>query len=117
MHFSTLKPFVPSGSDYKKSKSLFLELGFAVNWEVEGLCELQCGDAIFLLQDFENLEMQQNYMLYVTVDDLDAFHDHLISLNLPERYEGVKFSPPEDRPWGERELHFLDLAGVCWHFS
>jgi hypothetical protein len=30
------------------------------------------------------------------------------------RVVGVKFRPPTEFPWG-REIHIIDLAGVCWH--
>jgi hypothetical protein len=30
------------------------------------------------------------------------------------RFSGFRLKPPTDFPWG-REVHFIDLAGVCWH--
>jgi len=117
MKFTKLRPFIPSGKDYVVSKYFFMDLGFKVNWEAEGLCELQFGEAVFLLQDFENIEMQQNYMVYINVDNLDEFYECLNGLGLDRKYPGVRYSKPEDRPWGVRELHLIDPAGVCWHFA
>lgn len=33
MKFLTLEPFVPSGSNFEGSKSLFVELGFSISWD------------------------------------------------------------------------------------
>lgn len=112
----SMKPFVPSGADYSLARSFFLDLGFVVNWESEGLAELQLGAAVFLLQDFENREMQENLMMYVEVEDLDAWWERLGQSGVLERYEGVRATEPTDFPWGEREVHLVDPAGVCWHF-
>jgi hypothetical protein len=87
---SSLKPFIPSGADFAMSKSFFLDLGFQLNWETEGLAELRLGAAAFLLQDLTGVL---------------------------ERYEGARAKEPTDYPWGERELHLIDPAGVCWHFA
>ncbi|MES2623879.1 MAG: hypothetical protein V4628_01250 [Pseudomonadota bacterium] len=117
MKLSNLRPFVPSGKDYALAKAFFLDIGFVDNWSDEALCELQFGDAKFLLQNFQHEEMQKNFMVYVNVDDLDAFYEHLVKLDLSRKYPGVKCSRPEKRPWGIRELHLIDPAGVCWHFA
>jgi hypothetical protein len=29
----------------------------------------------------------------------------------------VKAQEPRDFPWGLREVHLIDPAGVCWHFA
>ncbi len=116
MNFSSLLPFVPGGSDYSRSKALFLEMGFELAWEADAICEFQCVDARFLLQDLDNREFQENYMLRVGTNDLDVFYKFLVARNLHEKFPEVKFSQPEERPWGTREMHLIDLAGVCWHF-
>ena len=36
-----LKPFIPSGADFRLARSFFVDLGFVVNWETAGLAELQ----------------------------------------------------------------------------
>ena len=117
MSITKLKPFIPSGKDFQQSKLFFLDLGFKVNWEVAGLAELQLGEGIFLLQDFHNQTMQENLMMYVNVEDLDAWWAHLQDSGVCDRYPGVKASPPKTFPWGTREIHLIDPAGVCWHFA
>lgn len=112
-----LKPFIPSGPEFAKSKAFFQELGFEVRWEVDGLAELALGDVTFLLQDFHNVEMQSNLMIFVKVDDLDEWWRRIQASQVLERYEGVRAKEPTFFPWGQREVHLIDPAGVCWHFA
>jgi uncharacterized glyoxalase superfamily protein PhnB len=112
-----LKPFIPSGRDFARSKAFFRDLGFELRWEVEGLAEFSLGGAVFLLQDFHNKEMQENLMMFVSVDDLDAWWQHLQASGVLDKYEGVRAKKPTVYPWGQREVHLIDPAGVCWHFA
>jgi uncharacterized glyoxalase superfamily protein PhnB len=114
---SNLRPFVPSGKDFALAKAFCLDMGFVHNWGDNALCELQFGEAKFLLQNFAHEGMQQNFMIYVNVDDLDAFYEHLVKLDLGKKYPMVRVTEPKMRPWGIRELHLVDPAGVCWHFA
>ncbi len=109
-----LVPFVPGGSDFTKSRELFLELGFQELWENDGYVGFQCGPAKFILQDINEPAFAGNYMLKIEVADLDAWWAEIEPKQFPERFPGFRIKPPTDYPWG-REVHFIDLAGVCWH--
>lgn len=119
MSLTGLKPFVPSGADYERALAFFVDLGFKVRWRAQGhgLAELAMGEVAFLLQDLHNRELQENLMFAVEVTDLDAWWAHLESTGVLDRYEGVRAKPPMDYPWGRREVHLIDPAGVCWHFA
>jgi uncharacterized glyoxalase superfamily protein PhnB len=117
MTISTLKPFIPSGKDFDRAKQFFRDLGFVVNWEAPGLAELQLGSAVFLLQDFHDQHVQDNLMMFAKVDDLDAWWSHICASGVVERYQGVRAKEPTEYPWGLREVHLIDPAGVCWHFA
>jgi uncharacterized glyoxalase superfamily protein PhnB len=116
MKLSAIKPFIPSGKDFAASKAFFEELGFVENWQAEGCAELQFGDAVFILQALDNQVLQENFMVSVAVDDLDAFWQHLCDSGVLGRHPTVRAKPPTDYPWGNREVHLIDVAGVCWHF-
>jgi uncharacterized glyoxalase superfamily protein PhnB len=113
---SALKPFIPSGEDFSTAKRFFLDLGFSVNWEAKGYAELQLGAAVFILQDFHNQTVQENLMMLAKVDDLDAWWNHICASGVLGRYRGVRAKEPTEYPWGSREVHLIDPAGVCWHF-
>ena len=117
MSLLALKPFIPSGPDFDAAKAFFRDLGFAVNWEAEGIAEFQLGGATFLLQDFHNQEMQSNLMMFVSVENLDDWWRRILASGVLSRYPGVRAKEPADYPWGQREVHLVDPAGVCWHFA
>ena len=81
-----LKPFIPSGPDFQRAKAFFMDLGFAVAWEADGLAELQLGGAAFLLQQFDNPLVQSNLMMLVVVDDLDSWWQRIVDSGVLARY-------------------------------
>jgi hypothetical protein len=117
MPIRSLKPFIPSGADFARARQFFLDLGFALVWENSDLAELRLGAASFLLQRYENRELQENLMMMVEVDDLDGWWQHIQEAGVLQSYEGVRVKPPTRYPWGRREIHLIDPAGVCWHFA
>ena len=111
---TTLYPFVPSGPDFEAAIAFFAELGFARQWQHEGLAGLRFGGAYFMLQKIDVPEWQKNQMITYEVDDLKAYWSQIDAKNLAARFPGVRTRPPTAFPWG-REIHNIDPAGVCWH--
>jgi hypothetical protein len=111
---TTLYPFLPSGPRFEESIRFFGELGFETQWQHGGIVGLRFGGAYFILQDIDIKVWQENQMVTFEVDDLEAYWREVESLDLPGRYEGVRLRPPTDFPWG-RELHIIDIGGICWH--
>ncbi len=109
-----LVPFVPGGSDFAKSRELFGELGFEETWSSDGYVGFQSGGAKFILQDLNEPSFASNLMIRIEVQDLEAWWAAASAKGLPTRFSGFRLKPPTDFPWG-REVHFIDLAGVCWH--
>lgn len=109
-----LLPFVPSGPDFEQSRALFRELGFAELWSADGYTGLQCGAARFILQALDEPAFATHLMIRIDVDDLDAWCQEILPKDLPRRFAGFRINPPTQFAWG-REVHFIDLAGVCWH--
>jgi predicted enzyme related to lactoylglutathione lyase len=111
---TTLYPFVPSGPDFEAAIAFFAELGFARQWQHEGLAGLRFGGAYFMLQSIDVPEWQKNQMITYEVDDLEGYWSEIDAKGLAARFPGVRARPPTDFPWG-REIHIIDPAGVCWH--
>lgn len=115
-----LRTFVPS-KDLATSRQFYQDLGFNIAWEENDLVCFRLGDGDpapeFLLQRHYVKDWADNFMMHILVEDLDAWWIHLESLKLPERYEGVRLKAPEDYPWGLREVHLIDPAGVLWHIA
>lgn len=114
MKFLSLEPFIPSGSNFDGSKQFFLELGFHINWEVDGYIGFQRDECRFILQRFDNDAFAQNFMLSVKVDNVEEFRKDVLDKQLPTKY-GIRIGDISQQPYG-REVNIIDIAGVCWHF-
>jgi ectoine hydroxylase-related dioxygenase (phytanoyl-CoA dioxygenase family) len=112
-----LMAFVPAGSDYQKEIRFYEAIGFITVWKSEELAILKIGNFRFFLQNFENKEMQSNFMMNLEVENLDHWWNKINGLNLPEKFPGARAKAPEDYPWGKREIHLITPAGVLWHIA
>ncbi|MDA3960579.1 MAG: hypothetical protein PF961_07295 [Planctomycetota bacterium] len=109
-----LRPFVPSGADFEGARDLFIALGFEQLWAVDDYVGLRNGRADIILQRYDEPGFAENLMFRLDVADLDAWWAAF--KDLPERFPGCRIKGPTDYPWG-REVHLIDLAGVCWHIG
>jgi hypothetical protein len=114
MKFLSIEPFVPSGSEFGKSKELFKALGFAISWDVGDYIGFEKDGCRFILQKYENREFAENLMLSVKVDNVEEFWKEVQAKELSAKF-GIKIGKPTQQPYG-KELNIIDIAGVCWHF-
>ncbi|WP_435354221.1 hypothetical protein [Emticicia sp. SJ17W-69] len=114
MQFLSLEPFVPSGNNFEKSKELFQELGFIINWDSGDYVGFEKDGCKFILQNFDNIEFAQNFMLSVKISNAEEYWMDIIERKLPEKF-GIHISKPTQQPYG-KEVNIIDIAGVCWHF-
>ncbi len=112
---TVLRTFLPT-KDFEESKRFYQALGFeqVADGEVAIFDTAEPGGII--LQRYYNKEWAENLMLSLRVDDLDAWWAHIDSLDLPGNFGVRPPAPPKDYPWGLREVHVIDPAGVLWHF-
>jgi hypothetical protein len=115
MKFNSLEPFIPSGSDFEKSRRLFLALGFEIQWEAEGYIGFKKDACRFILQKFDDKHFAENLMVRLAVSNLDDFWDELNKKELAKKF-GIKLREPTEFPYG-REINLIDMAGVCWHIA
>jgi len=111
-----LQPFVPSGPDFKIACDFFIDLGFTKTWESGDYAGFACGQAKFILQNYDNPDFAGNLMIRIDVSDLDVWWQHVSKLDLANKYPNVKLKEPTNFPWG-REVNLIDPAGVCWHIG
>jgi hypothetical protein len=114
MKLLSLEPFVPAGPDFEKSKQLFQELGFKINWDAGDYVGFERDGCKFILQNFNKEEFAHNFMVSVQVDNAEEFWQFVVDKNLPEKF-GIRISKPQAQPYG-KEVNVIDIAGVCWHF-
>lgn len=111
-----LRPFIPSGENYGLAQRFFQDLGFEILYSDDRVSLFRVGEAEFFLQNFHDQAFQNQYMVELVVEHLDDWWERLQKENLGETY-GVRMKAPTIYPWGKREIHLIDPAGVCWHIS
>jgi hypothetical protein len=109
------RPFLPA-KNFEMSKNFYETLGFKKLLEGD-VAIFGIGKSTFILQNYFHQDWADNCMMQLMVDDLDAWWDHIIALDLPERF-GVR-SPmaPALQPWGLRVAYVFDPSGVLWHIA
>jgi len=115
MNYLSIEPFIPSGKDFDKSKQLFLELGFSIDWDGGELVGFKNGNCKFILQKYDNKAFAENLMLSVKVTDINEFWNAINKKNLSEKFGIAPITQPIQQPYG-KEVNIIDIAGVCWHF-
>lgn len=109
--------FVPSGKDYPLAIEFYTDLGFSIDYRSDELTVMRKDKCRFYHQNFALEQMQKNFMMNLDVEDLDAWWAQIQSAGLGEKYPGTRFVAPKDYPWGKREIHMIDPAGVLWHIA
>ena len=109
-----LKTFVPA-KDFEQSTQYYKDLGFSLNREDDGIKEFQIGTFRFLLQDYWVEDLASNFMMYLQVDDLDAWWNHIQQTKVLDKYQGIRAKAPELQSGGTRIAYLTDPAGVCWN--
>ncbi|NBD24405.1 VOC family protein [Paenibacillus glycinis] len=117
MNALKLRPFVPSGADYELAQRFFEELGFRKTYADGSLCLFRIGEQEFFLQNFHDQSFQDQFMLELAVEDLDGWWVRMQTMQRSGAYADMRAKEPTVYPWGKREVHLIDPAGVCWHFS
>ena len=87
-----IKAFVPA-KDFELSKRFYTDLGFTVASSSDGVAYLKAGGCSFLLQDFYEPTLADNFMVHLLVVDVDAWWRQVQDRDLAARY-GVRTAPP-----------------------
>lgn len=115
MKFNAIEPFIPSGTRFEESKELFVALGFQITWDGGDYIGFERDTCKFILQRYDNKELAENLMIRLSVSNLDEFWQEINAKELDKKFD-IKLKEPTQFPYG-REVHLLDLAGVCWHIA
>ena len=87
-----------------------------MEWEGEKIAQFRIGDSKFLLQDYYVKDHADNFMMFLLVDDANEWWDYIQQCGVVDKFN-MTLKPPENYPWGMREIHMLDPVGVFWHFA
>lgn len=108
-----IRPFLPS-RDYDLSKRFYEALGFEKVLDGE-VAIFNCHSGGFIVQRYYQKDWAENTMLQLMVDDLDAWWNYIVGLDLSNQFGVQSPKPPAMQPWGLRVAYLYDPAGVLWH--
>ncbi len=103
--------------NYIESQGFYRELGFYVRPVSSTMSYVEIQEGLgFYLQDYYVKKWVNNSMLFLELENLDAWEDYLKSKKLDLKYKYVRFTEIIEEDWG-REFFMHDPSGVLWHFG
>lgn len=111
----SIRPFI-GARNYEVSRSFYRDLGFQETVLSPNMSVFRTGSLWFYLQDAYVADWINNSMIFLEVEDVNAYWEELVTLDLPGRYEEVKLTPIRQYDWG-KECFLHDPSGVLWHFG
>ena len=114
-NLKSIRPFIGS-KDFKTSRAFYREMGFEEVLLPPKMALFKLGNFGFYLQDAYVKDWVDNTMLFLEVENLEAHLKHIQSLNLPQKYTGVRVSELVHNDWGS-EFFVHDPSGILWHIG
>lgn len=112
----SIRAFI-GAQDYQLSRQFYHDLGFEEVEISHNMCLFKVNASLsFYLQDYYRKDWIDNSMVFLEVEDVDAFHQGLTSKALHLKYDRVTLSEIKTWDWG-REIFMHDPSGVLWHFG
>jgi predicted enzyme related to lactoylglutathione lyase len=112
---SDLRPFIPA-KDFALAKNFYASLGWETRDVGPGLALVHLADhQHFYIQDYYVKEVAENTMLHITVDDAQAWYEHVSSVLRDNAFPGAGVQPPKPQPYGATVTFVHDPAGVLLH--
>ena len=91
-----LKAFVPA-KDFELSKQFYQDVGFTLASDSDGIASFRQDNVSFFLQNFYVKELAENFMMHLSVENVDAWWAHIQARSIATKY-GVKTLPPGTKP-------------------
>lgn len=112
----SIRTFV-GAKDFGESCRFYETLEFELRHHGKGFAYVSVSPGIgFYLQDYYVKDWCENSMVFLEVNDLEAYFDKVTALDLPGKFHGVKVMPIKRQVWGA-EFFIIDPAGVLWHIG
>jgi catechol 2,3-dioxygenase-like lactoylglutathione lyase family enzyme len=109
------RPFLPA-KDFEASRDFYEALGFIKLLDSD-VAIFGIGSTSFILARYFVQAWAENCMMQLMVDDLDAWWEHIRSLDLSATFGVPDPKPPAVQPWGLRVAYIVDPSGVLWHVA
>lgn len=111
----SIRPFI-GAKDFETSRRFYRDLGFEETVLSKDMSVFKTDGLAFYLQDAYVKEWIDNTMVFMEVEDVNAFWEELVKLDLPSKYPNVRIAPIRHADWGS-ECFVHDPSGILWHFG
>jgi hypothetical protein len=111
-----VKPFVGS-RDFGVSIDFYVALGWTLNFRQADIAELELGGCRFYLQRYYQRQWCNNSMLHITVDDAQAWFEHVSRVLEKRNYGAARVKAPERAGYSSLVTYVWDPVGVLLHFA
>ncbi|MCF2488105.1 glyoxalase [Dyadobacter sp. CY347] len=111
----SIRPFIGC-RNFELSRNFYRDLGFEEVVISPDMSLFRTDNVGFYLQDAFVQDWIDNTMIFLEVHNVQETWDNLVSLNLADKYNGVRLTPIRVEHWG-RECFVHDPSGVLWHFG
>ena len=103
--------------DFELSRSFYRDIGFNESSISKTMSYFHLDGGVgFYLQDSFVKDWIDNSMVFLEVDDPQAWYARLVDLQLDKKYPGVRVKPPVQLDWGQ-EMFLHDPVGILWHIG
>ncbi len=110
--FHSVTPLLPAGKSLDSALRFYVDqLSFSIQWQSGNSAGIARDAIAFTLIESDNQNWLENTSLSIGVSDLDALYNAYRNIAAPARV-----GPLETKPWGRREFHLIEPAGVCFQF-
>ncbi|WP_417500020.1 VOC family protein [Methylophaga sp.] len=110
-----IKAFIPA-KDYDLSKAFYADVGFTQASDTAGVAYFYHGNCSFLLQNFYDQTLAENFMMHLLVEDVQSWHQHITKAGIADKYK-VEISAVTEQPWGMLDFVLYDPSGVLWRIA
>ena len=111
----SIRPFI-GAKNFSVSRNFYRDLGFQEIEISHDMSYFKSEALGFYLQDAAVKDWLDNTMVFLEVENVDAFWEELVALNLDSKYDDVRLVPVRRLHWG-KECFVHDPSGILWHFG
>ena len=116
LHVVDIKPFIGS-KEFSVSRDFYVAIGWKLNWDIGNFAELELGGSKIYLQDYYQRKWCENSMLHITVDNAQAWFDHVKSVLEARKYGAARVAPPRAEDYGSLVTYIWDPVGILLHMA
>ena len=109
-----IRTFIPA-KNYAVCKQFYSSLGWKVKDLEPRLALVDLGGRYFYIQDYYLKDVALNTMLHITVENAQAWYEHVESVLREGKFPEARVQPPKRQPYGAVVTFVHDPTGVLLH--